>query len=163
MYTSLGLPQEGSRYWKSMIPQDRRMYLQSGFVTGKLKWGPVAVKNWEIFQQSKYAAIENNAAVPLMSDDDRKMPVPTSNWALILEFHNSLFGYFRLIWCCFNNNIVLLHYETSSSLISESNLRLLILKDDHMFWMDLRENFAHAFDFIKKIPKECVITLILRN
>mmetsp|Transcript_7771 Transcript_7771/g.7845 ORF Transcript_7771/g.7845 Transcript_7771/m.7845 type:complete len:376 (+) Transcript_7771:151-1278(+) len=76
LYTSLGLPQEGSRYWKSMIPQDRRMYLQSGFVTGKLKWGPIAIKNWEIFQQSKYATIENNAAVPLMSDNDRKMPVP---------------------------------------------------------------------------------------
>jgi hypothetical protein len=48
----------------------------SGFVTGKLKWGPIAIKNWEIFQQSKYATIENNAAVPLMSDNDRKMPVP---------------------------------------------------------------------------------------
>lgn len=41
-----------------MIPQDRRMYSQPGFVSGKLKWGPIALKNWEIFQQSKFADVD---------------------------------------------------------------------------------------------------------
>ena len=58
LYTALGAPVEGGRYWKSMIPQDRRMYSQPGFVSGKLKWGPIALKNWEIFQQSKFADVD---------------------------------------------------------------------------------------------------------
>ena len=41
-----------------MIPQDRAMYSQPGFVSGKLKWGPVALKNWDVFQLSKYAIID---------------------------------------------------------------------------------------------------------
>ena len=58
LYTALGAPVEGGRYWKSMIPQDRAMYIQPGFVSGKLKWGPLALKSWDTFQQSKYAIVE---------------------------------------------------------------------------------------------------------
>jgi hypothetical protein len=55
-----------------MTPQDRRSYITAGFVSGKLKWGPIALKNWQIFQDSKFSDTSSKA-VPSRADIDRNI------------------------------------------------------------------------------------------
>ena len=45
LYSSLGSPQEASRYWKQMSEAEHSLYRDPAFLADKVKWGPVAKKS----------------------------------------------------------------------------------------------------------------------